>query len=200
MAEKNEPTVSDREIVSTRTFAVPREQVFRHLAIPSSWRIGGARTASPTRSTSSIFAPDGVWRLTMHGPDGIDYHNESVFLEVVPPERVVYLHLLPMHEFQMTMDFAEQDSQTTSDVADAVRFRGGLRADSESFIVRRQRTEFRSARGASGNDAQPEITESEMSDSISSSTCQEHGRSGNGADQSRRRRAARAGVEGVDGA
>ena len=29
-------------------------------------------------------------RHTMHGPDGTDYANESVFLEVVEPERIVY--------------------------------------------------------------------------------------------------------------
>jgi uncharacterized protein YndB with AHSA1/START domain len=32
----------------------------------------------------------GVWRHTMHGPDGVDYPNESIFVEVVKPERIVY--------------------------------------------------------------------------------------------------------------
>jgi len=34
--------------------------------------------------------PGGVWRLTMHGPDGADYPNESVFTEVVKPQRIVF--------------------------------------------------------------------------------------------------------------
>ena len=28
----------------------------------------------------------------MHGPDGTDYPNESIFTEVVKPERIVYTH------------------------------------------------------------------------------------------------------------
>jgi uncharacterized protein YndB with AHSA1/START domain len=36
--------------------------------------------------------PGGVWRHTMHGPDGADYPNKSRFLEVVKPERIVYSH------------------------------------------------------------------------------------------------------------
>jgi uncharacterized protein YndB with AHSA1/START domain len=34
--------------------------------------------------------PGGVWKQVMHGPDGTDYPNESVFLEVVQYERLVY--------------------------------------------------------------------------------------------------------------
>lgn len=33
---------------------------------------------------------NGVWKSTMHGPDGTDYRNDCVFLEVVRPERIVY--------------------------------------------------------------------------------------------------------------
>jgi uncharacterized protein YndB with AHSA1/START domain len=36
--------------------------------------------------------PGGVWKHTMHGPDGTDYPNSSVFKEVVKPERIVYTH------------------------------------------------------------------------------------------------------------
>jgi uncharacterized protein YndB with AHSA1/START domain len=36
--------------------------------------------------------PGGVWKHVMHGPDGTDYPNKSVFVEVVKPERIVYSH------------------------------------------------------------------------------------------------------------
>jgi uncharacterized protein YndB with AHSA1/START domain len=36
--------------------------------------------------------PGGVWKHVMHGPDGTDYPNKSVFTEVVEPERIVYSH------------------------------------------------------------------------------------------------------------
>ena len=48
----------------------------------------------------------------MHGPNGADYENESVFREVVVPERVVFTHLEPVHRFDMTMDFREWNGQT----------------------------------------------------------------------------------------
>ncbi|MGO8766942.1 MAG: SRPBCC domain-containing protein [Limisphaerales bacterium] len=34
--------------------------------------------------------PGGEWKLVMHGPDGANYPNESVFKEVVKPERIVF--------------------------------------------------------------------------------------------------------------
>jgi uncharacterized protein YndB with AHSA1/START domain len=56
--------------------------------------------------------PGGRCRLTMHGPNGVDYHNEKEFTEVVKPERIVFQHLEPMHHFQMTMLFAEEGGKT----------------------------------------------------------------------------------------
>jgi uncharacterized protein YndB with AHSA1/START domain len=36
--------------------------------------------------------PGGVWRLIMHGPDGVDYPNRIVYREVVRPARLTYSH------------------------------------------------------------------------------------------------------------
>ena len=38
--------------------------------------------------------PGGVWRFVLHGPNGADYQNESVFVEVVKPERIEALGLV----------------------------------------------------------------------------------------------------------
>jgi len=48
----------------------------------------------------------------MHSPDGHDYPNESEFLEVAIPERIVFQHLEAVHRFQMRMDFAENAGRT----------------------------------------------------------------------------------------
>lgn len=37
----------------------------------------------------------GEWRLTMHGPDGKDYLNKSVFLEIVLHKKIVFQHYNP---------------------------------------------------------------------------------------------------------
>lgn len=46
----------------------------------------------------------------MHGPDGTDYPNRSVFVEIVEPERVVLDHLSG-HEFRLTGTFEDLDGR-----------------------------------------------------------------------------------------
>jgi len=48
----------------------------------------------------------------MHGPDGTDYPNQSVFVEITRPERIVFDHLLPMHKFRVTATFDDQYGNT----------------------------------------------------------------------------------------
>ena len=70
---------SDREIVSTRTFAAPRERVFEAFSDPTQL----ARWWGPKGFTNTIhefdLRPGGMWRLVMHAPNGADYANESRF-------------------------------------------------------------------------------------------------------------------------
>jgi len=52
-----------------------------------------------------------VWRFIMHGPDGRDYNNKSVYVEVVRPERIVYDHQSgPL--FRATVTFEEHGKMT----------------------------------------------------------------------------------------
>lgn len=83
---------SDREIVITRDFVAPRELVWEAMTDPQhvvNW--WGPRGFSTTIKTMDV-RPGGVWQHTMHGPDGTNYPNKSVFKEVVRPERIVYSH------------------------------------------------------------------------------------------------------------
>ncbi|HVK19491.1 MAG TPA: SRPBCC family protein [Fimbriiglobus sp.] len=108
-----EPTApADREIVSTRVFDTPRDLVFRAFADPD--RL--ARWWGPRGFTNTIhefdLRPGGAWRLTMHAPNGADYQNESVFVEVAEPERVVFQHLEPVHRFRMTITLDDEGGKT----------------------------------------------------------------------------------------
>ncbi len=82
----------DREIVITRTINVPRERVWEAMADPKQivqwWGPIGFTTTTHVHE----FREGGRWEHTMHGPDGKDYPNKSVFKEIVKPERVVYAH------------------------------------------------------------------------------------------------------------
>jgi uncharacterized protein YndB with AHSA1/START domain len=48
----------------------------------------------------------------MHGPDGGHYHNESVFVEIDEPKRIVLDHI-SKPRFLLTADFEDQGNQTT---------------------------------------------------------------------------------------
>jgi uncharacterized protein YndB with AHSA1/START domain len=52
-----------------------------------------------------------VWRFLMHGPDGTDYRNEIVYVEVVKPERLVYDHVSGP-KFHVTVTFTEEGNKT----------------------------------------------------------------------------------------
>lgn len=41
------------------------------------------------------FTPGGRWVFVMHGPNGVDYPNESVFREIHPHTRIVIEHVNP---------------------------------------------------------------------------------------------------------
>ena len=107
--------VSDREIVTTRVFDAPRELVWKAWTDPyhvAQW--WGPRGFTNTIQEMDV-RPGGVWRLVMHGPDGTDYPNKIVYIEVVEPERLVYDHgddeangLL----FHVTVTFAAQGGKT----------------------------------------------------------------------------------------
>ena len=85
-------TTADREIVTSRVFDAPRELVFQAWTKPEHIVNWWGPKGFSTKIFSMDVRPGGVWRLVMRGPDGRDYHNHIVFLEVVEPERLVFKH------------------------------------------------------------------------------------------------------------
>jgi uncharacterized protein YndB with AHSA1/START domain len=83
---------SDHEIVHSRVFRAPRELVWKAWTDPElvvKW--WGPRGFTTTIETMD-FRVGGAWKHTMHGPDGTNYPNKSIFKEIVPLERIVYSH------------------------------------------------------------------------------------------------------------
>lgn len=102
---------SDRELVTTRVLNAPRERVFSafsdagHLA--QWWGPEGFRNTFHELDLRA----GGAWRYTMHGPNGADYPNESVFVEVVKPERIVIEHVSGPR-FRLTITLAAEAGRT----------------------------------------------------------------------------------------
>jgi uncharacterized protein YndB with AHSA1/START domain len=81
---------AEREIVLTRVFEAPRKMVWEAWTDPK--QVGlwwGPKGFTTTIEVMDVRA-GGVWRFLMHGPDGTDYPNESIFTDVVPYERLGY--------------------------------------------------------------------------------------------------------------
>jgi uncharacterized protein YndB with AHSA1/START domain len=82
----------DREIVITRVVDAPRELVWTAWTDPKHVVQWWGPQGFTTTIEKMDVRPGGVWKHVMHGPDGTDYPNKSIFKEVVKPERIVYSH------------------------------------------------------------------------------------------------------------
>lgn len=104
-------STADREIVSSRLFNAPREVVFKAWTDP----VHLAQWWGPKGFTNTFYEfdlkPGGVWRFDMHGPDGAKYPNESVFVEIIKPERIVFRHISG-HQFLVTATFEDLGGKT----------------------------------------------------------------------------------------
>jgi uncharacterized protein YndB with AHSA1/START domain len=83
-------STTDREIVLTRLFDAPRTMVWEAWTDPKQLVLWWGPKGFTTTIEEMDVRVGGAWRLVMHGPDGTDYPNESIFTEVVPYERLVY--------------------------------------------------------------------------------------------------------------
>lgn len=89
MTAKTQPENS-RELVLDRLLDAPREKIFRcwtepklmeQWFAPKPWRVTDVETDLRTGGRSS---------MVMRGPDGEEFPNEGVYLEVVPNEKLVF--------------------------------------------------------------------------------------------------------------
>jgi uncharacterized protein YndB with AHSA1/START domain len=59
------------------------------------------------------FKEGGEWNLTLHGPDGTDFPNRSIFKEIIPFKKIVFEHFNP--HFITTVLFESKGSETHID-------------------------------------------------------------------------------------
>jgi uncharacterized protein YndB with AHSA1/START domain len=80
----------DPVIIITWTFDAPRTLMFKMFTDPYHL----VRFWGPEGSTYPVcemdVRPGGQWRLTMRFADGSEYPTNSVYMEIAPPERIVY--------------------------------------------------------------------------------------------------------------
>jgi uncharacterized protein YndB with AHSA1/START domain len=103
----------NRELRITRIFKAPVELMWEVWTDPEhivNWW-------GPHGFTNTIQHMDvregGEWRLTMHGPDGINYPNHSIYREIIPMKKIVMEHFNP--HFIATILFEPKGEETQLD-------------------------------------------------------------------------------------
>ncbi|PUZ23362.1 polyketide cyclase [Chitinophaga parva] len=109
--ESQKSSTQDRELRVSRLFNAPVALVWEAWTQPehiANWWGPDGFTCTITKMD---MRPGGDWHLVLHGPDGTDYRNESVFSEIIPLEKIVYQHTSsPI--FTATITFEAQGEQT----------------------------------------------------------------------------------------
>lgn len=109
MEEKSK--TADREIIISRLLNAPVNLVWEVWTNPEHIK----NWWGPNGFTNTIHSMDvksgGEWNLTMHGPDGTDFKNKSVFKEIIKHKKIVYQHV-SSPKFLATVEFESQREKT----------------------------------------------------------------------------------------
>ena len=104
---------ASREMRITKTFKAPVELVWEVWTSPEHivnwWGPNGFTNTIHTMN----FKEGGEWTLTMHGPDGTNYPNRSIFKEIVTHKKIVFEHFNP--HFITTVVFEARGAETFVD-------------------------------------------------------------------------------------
>jgi uncharacterized protein YndB with AHSA1/START domain len=84
------PFPSDRELVLTRILNAPREKLFRCWTEPALITQWFTPPPYVTIAAEVDLRPGGASVITMQSPEGREFPNRGVYLEVVPNERLVF--------------------------------------------------------------------------------------------------------------
>jgi uncharacterized protein YndB with AHSA1/START domain len=114
MSAENTPVEapSNRQILQERVFNAPRELVFRAWTDPEHLRQWWGPKGFTNTFHEFDFRPGGVWSFVMHGPDGTNFPNKSIFVEIVKPDRIVLDHVVNP-KFRLTATFVDLGSDKT---------------------------------------------------------------------------------------
>ena len=105
-----ENNTKDRELLLTRTLDAPIDLVWEAWTNPQHIAKWWGPNGFTNTITTMDMKPGGEWILTMHGPDGTDYKNKSIFKEVILHKKIVFDHIAP--NFRATIEFKAQGEQT----------------------------------------------------------------------------------------
>jgi uncharacterized protein YndB with AHSA1/START domain len=109
--ERENNGAAANELLITRLLNAPRDLVWDAWTNPEHIQHWWGPAGFSNTFFKMDFVPGGVWEFIMHGPDGRDYKNKSVFKEIRKPELISYDHVSgPL--FSAVITFEEKGAQT----------------------------------------------------------------------------------------
>lgn len=109
--QHQENNTADREISISRLFNAPVKLVWKVWTNPDHIKNWWGPNGFTNTISKMEVQPGGEWNLVMHGPDGTDYKNKSIFKEVVKHKKLVYEHISGP-KFTATIEFESRGDKT----------------------------------------------------------------------------------------
>jgi uncharacterized protein YndB with AHSA1/START domain len=109
-----------REIILSRLVRAPRDIVFQAWTSPEKLGEWWGPKGFTITIESFYMETGGEWKFVMHSPDGVDYRNRVVFIEVLEPERISFSQSSDTDndpdQFNTTVTFDDQGDCTCIDM------------------------------------------------------------------------------------
>ena len=99
---------------TSRAIPTSPQAIFESMSNPDKLARWWGPAGFTNRFTLFQFEPGGSWSHIMRGPDGREYPNESEFIDITEPERVVIRHL-SKPEFVLTITVTSADNGAVVD-------------------------------------------------------------------------------------
>jgi uncharacterized protein YndB with AHSA1/START domain len=109
--QNQENNTADREISISRLLNAPIDLVWEVWTNPEHIKNWWGPHGFTNTITTMDVAPEGTWDLVMHGPDGTDFINHSIFKEVVKHKKIVYEHV-SWPKILATIEFESRGNKT----------------------------------------------------------------------------------------
>lgn len=100
-------------LCSRRSLPFAPEEIFAAFTDPARLAIWWGPAGFTNEFRVCDIKPGGDWNFDMIGPDGTRYNNESRFIEVEPPHRIVIEHLRDVHYFLLTVTLTPRERGTS---------------------------------------------------------------------------------------
>jgi len=104
-------STAERELTISKLLNAPIELVWEVWTRPEHIKNWWGPNGFTNTINQMDVKPGGEWNFIMHGPDGTDYKNKSVFKEIIKHKKIVYDHISGP-KFRATIEFEKQADKT----------------------------------------------------------------------------------------